>query len=751
MAGDLCGAGHRRVASWLNGAVIGAGTDAGSLVSGMQRRGLVERTRLIAALKAVPDAPVVLVVGGGGYGKTTTVSQWLRDDPRHVAWLTVTTLHDDPTVLWADVAALLGDVDPTPLAADFTSVALPRVERAIAHRTRPFVLVIDDAHLLTGARASSVAQAVASSIPTGSQLVLVSRTEPDLALGRLRARGRVHTVARSSLAMDRDEAAALVAAAGFTLPRSVVDRLWERTEGWPVGLYLSTVALAEEADAEAAAVAFAGDDRLVTDYVREELLAVLSDRVREFLLGASVLDELDAEVCDHLLERDDSATVLSEAARSMQLLVPLDRRGGSFRMHHLLRDALRAELTRVEPARARALHARAAEWYEVRGQLDRGILHRQEAGDRAALEIAIFRAAPVLGGAGRTATIEAAFAVFAPEELRTSPALAVTSAWLAFVTGDMPSLRYWSGIASQRDGRIVLADGNRLAAHAALLRAVVGADGVEATRIDAVAARDLDRAGSPYRAIGRYLEGLALRVQGRRWEARDRLEEGEGIGAHELPSAQAHCLAQLAALAIEDGDWEDARRHVDRLDGLLDRYALRQRPAQGSSKAVAALVHAHVGDTTTARREAKRALFLVSMLSSTAPLASIDARLHLARALLLLGDLALARTLTRDAREMLALVPDGELLFERITSLEQATESAQTPIGVAVTPMTPAELRVLRYFPTHLTFAAIADELFVSRNTVKTQAISVYRKLGVSSRGAAVDAARGFGLLDDEL
>ena len=63
--------------------------------------------------------------------------------------------------------------------------------------------------------------------------------------------------------------------------------------------------------------------------------------------------------------------------------------------------------------------------------------------------------------------------------------------------------------------------------------------------------------------------------------------------------------------------------------------------------------------------------------------------------------------------------------------------------------MTPAEMRVLRYLPTHLTFAAIADELFVSRNTVKTQAISIYRKLGVSSRGPAVETARGLGLLDE--
>jgi LuxR family maltose regulon positive regulatory protein len=137
------------------------------------------------------------------------------------------------------------------------------------------------------------------------------------------------------------------------------------------------------------------------------------------------------------------------------------------------------------------------------------------------------------------------------------------------------------------------------------------------------------------------------------------------------------------------------------------------------------------------------------MLSTVAPWISIETRIFLARTFSLLGDVALARTLTREAGELLVLVPDGAVLRERLTALEQSSHATDVPIGVLVTPMTPAEMRVLRYLPTHLTFAAIADELFVSRNTVKTQAISIYRKLGVTSRGPAVDAARGLGLLDE--
>jgi LuxR family maltose regulon positive regulatory protein len=58
-------------------------------------------------------------------------------------------------------------------------------------------------------------------------------------------------------------------------------------------------------------------------------------------------------------------------------------------------------------------------------------------------------------------------------------------------------------------------------------------------------------------------------------------------------------------------------------------------------------------------------------------------------------------------------------------------------------------MRVLAYLPTNLTLAEIGKRLYVSRNTAKSHAASLYRKLGVSSRVEAVDAARRAGLLSD--
>jgi LuxR family transcriptional regulator, maltose regulon positive regulatory protein len=721
------------------------------------RAGLVPRTRLFDALRDASAVPVILVVGGAGFGKTTLVSQWLRDDHRSVAWLTASREHDDPVVLLADIVRALDEFEPLEprmkqqlraVTIDFSSVLVPRLERTVAERARPFVLVIDDVHRLRRRSVWTLVQALADCVPAGSQLVLVARTEPDLALGRMRADRRVHSVTTASLAMDRDETGALFDAAGIPLSASVLDGLWDRTEGWPVGLYLASLALAEERDPERAAQQFAGDDRLVVDYVRDELLSVLPRRTRDFLLRASILDELSAPVCDSVLKRDDAREVLADASRSLQLLIPLDRRGEAFRMHQLMRDTLRAELARRDPEVVPVLHSRAARWYEAVGDFDRAVGHRMAAGDAAATERSIWHATPLYAGAGRTATVDRWLTRYTHDELLASPALTVAKAWCALTAGDLPSLRYWADAAGQFPSGAQLPDGMPMAAAAALLRAVVGDDGIEQMRADAARAFELNSTRSPYRSVARYLEGSALRIQGRRTEARERLEEGEAIGAQLVPATHAHCLAQLAALALEDGDWDLATQLIERYGTIVRRFELLERPAQGSSFAIAARVHARSGDAFEARAEAKHALFLLSMLSTVAPWITVESRIFLARAFLMLGDIALARLLVREGQELVALIPDGEPLRDRLADLERSAGAEEIPLGVLAVPMTPAEMRVLRYLPTHLTFAAIAEELFVSRNTVKTQAISIYRKLGVSSRDPAVVAARALGLLE---
>jgi len=226
------------------------------------------------------------------------------------------------------------------------------------------------------------------------------------------------------------------------------------------------------------------------------------------------------------------------------------------------------------------------------------------------------------------------------------------------------------------------------------------------------------------------------------------MEEGAALGLLVNPAANSHCASGLAHVAAERGDWEAAAVLVDGCLEVIDRFGLDARAAQAGPLAFAALVRARAGHLDEARRLAKQAAFLGGMMVGLGPWLAVESRVDLARTALVLGDPAQARSLADEARALSSQVADAPVLLAQLDALDQVLDAQTMPLGLHASAMTPAELRVLRYLPTHLTFGAIADELYVSRNTVKTQAIAIYRKLGVSSRDAAVAEARRLQLLE---
>ena len=182
-------------------------------------------------------------------------------------------------------------------------------------------------------------------------------------LGRLRTQRRLGEVRARELMMTVPEAADLLEEAGLELDHAAVERLVERTEGWPAGLYLAALALSAEDDVERAVEDFYGDDRFVADYVRDAFLDGLSAPDLDFLTRTSLLDRLFGPLCDAILESGGSTEMLRRMARSNMLLVPLDRRDREYRYHALLQEMLRSELRRRGPEAEAELHRRASDWY----------------------------------------------------------------------------------------------------------------------------------------------------------------------------------------------------------------------------------------------------------------------------------------------------------------------------------------------------------------------------------------------------
>jgi LuxR family transcriptional regulator, maltose regulon positive regulatory protein len=717
---------------------------------------LVDRPRLIRRLQGAAT-PVVLLNAPSGYGKSVLLSQWAEQDPRRFESIILGDVHNDPVMLVTSIVDALERVEPVPAEVTealtgptpaIEDVVLPRLGRALAKRQTPFALVLDDFELIESPQSLQVVSTIGGQLVRGSQLALATRTEPALPIGRLRAHRGLSELGRADLVMTKTECKTLLAELGLQPGPEHLDILVRRTEGWPAALYLAGLALGQEADLGKAITEFAGDDRIVVDYIREEFLGQVSQRRLEFLRRVSVLDRLSGNLCDAVLGRTGSSTVLRDLSRSNMLLMPLDRRDEWFRFHPLLREMLRSELHRVEPGEEIELNRRASAWWAEHGDWDRAI---RDAIEGEAVERAgelIWVAYPEYASRGRQASITRWLERLGEENVASDPALSQTKAWVNVTNGLGAQAEHWAAVSRNLLDREA-ASPKKLAMTAGLglVEAALGRDGAEAMSAHAATAAELLPDESPWLSMCCLFEGVGLHLRGLRKEAQDRLAEGARRGAVGAPNMQVLCLAQLSLLAIEEDDWRLAEKLTYQARGQIERSGLGEYPTMALGLAVSALVSAHAGNVDRAAADRKLATHLLGTLDELAPWYEAETRIALARTAARLDDAPTATALLDEASRLLKLIPDATVLGEWI---DRATAAAETVSGSAVKDLTRAELRVLRFLPTHFSFPQIAERLFVSPNTVKTQAQGLYRKLGVSSRGEAVEHARAAGLLDDD-
>jgi LuxR family transcriptional regulator, maltose regulon positive regulatory protein len=270
-----------------------------------------------------------------------------------------------------------------------------------------------------------------------------SREQPPLALARLRGRGEVVDIGADALRASADEAHAfLIGGMGLALADDDAEYLRARTEGWFAGLQLAALALrGRERDATAVA-SFGADNRLVLEYLTEEVLAGLDPATTEFLLGTSALRRLTADACDAVLGRSDGATTLRRLEAANLFLVRLDEAGGAFRYHALFAELLQREALARDPERVRDLHRRAASHFEDQGDLDEALRHGRAAadlGDDGAAEealAAVSRAVLPALQDGRVADLARWLAVLPAGDLASRPRLALARAWVDLIAGD---------------------------------------------------------------------------------------------------------------------------------------------------------------------------------------------------------------------------------------------------------------------------------------------------------------------------
>ena len=209
--------------------------------------------------------------------------------------------------------------------------------------------------------------------------------------------------------------------------------------------------------------------------------------------------------------------------------------------------------------------------------------------------------------------------------------------------------------------------------------------------------------------------------------------------------------AQLALLAAKQGAWGEAAERARSAQGVVNEAGLGGYASSAIAHAATARIAVHEARYEDGRAAVARTHRLRPMLDHGIPWLSIQVGLELVRVHLALAEVAAARTVLRETEQVLALRPNMGVFVEEARALRDRLTATSGPTGAWAMSLTGAELRLLPYLATHLTIPEIATRLFISRNTVKTEAVSIYRKLSASSRSEAIERAVEVGLLESSI
>ena len=352
---------------------------------------LVPRPRLSDQIARAAEATLTLVSAPAGFGKTTVMTELAtRLDGARVAWLSLDPSDNDPTAFWAYVIEAVDRAVPG-LGAGARSVlaggpatvdaAITTLLNGLAALDQDLVLVLDDIHVVESPVIHEQLGYLVEHLPAGAHLVIGSRSDPPIALARLRARGALVEIRASDLRFSAHEAASYLDAMGLTLTRDDVAALEGRTEGWIAALQLAALSLQGRDDARAFIAAFAGDDRYIVDYLAEEVLRRQPRELRTFLLETSILSRFTAPLADAVTGRTGGAATIDALDRANLFIVALDDQRRWYRYHHLFGSVLQAQLAAEMADAVPVLHRRASDWFWEQGDRPAAIEHAFQAGD----------------------------------------------------------------------------------------------------------------------------------------------------------------------------------------------------------------------------------------------------------------------------------------------------------------------------------------------------------------------------------
>jgi LuxR family maltose regulon positive regulatory protein len=608
-------------------------------------------------------------------------------------------------------------------------------------------VVLDHTEAVTNKQCLNTIAEFGLRLPPGWQFAVASRAKVPLPAARLRSQGGIFEITAEDLAMGPREALSLLKRAGAEASEESIHDLLRRTEGWPAGLYIATLAMNSGTRQRKIDFTFTGDDVFMGDYLRSELLDLVSDADASFLIRTSVLDRMCGSLCDAILVQKESGRVLERMEGGNLLVVPLDRRREWYRYHHLLRELLYSELQRRDPDLVQDLHFRAAAWFEANAMPETAINHARAAGDYDRVARLLLDLAQPVWASGRVETVlrwmEWLRDITSAEHYG---AIAVHGSLIFALLGQSGEAERWAAAAERASPTGVLPDGSTMEGTLAYLRAILCRDGAGEMRRDAQIARDGLSPASPYRATMLYTEAISYLLEGDPARADPILTRAYDVAtsAGALPLA-ALILAEQCNVAADGGNWPHVTALARRAVAIVEAGHFEDYWTSALVYAWATRAALHEGDISDARFCLGRASRLRPLLTYALPVVSVQVLVGIAHSYIALADPGGAAAALMQIHDILQQRPDLGDLPQQVAQLESRLATLKAG-AVGASSLTAAEMRLLPLLSTHLSFREMGERLFVSSHTVRTQAYSVYRKLGVSSRSEAVARVHELGL-----
>jgi LuxR family maltose regulon positive regulatory protein len=525
--------------------------------------------------------------------------------------------------------------------------------------------------------------------------------------------------------------------------------LLERTEGWPAGIYLASLSLQDKEGKHAFIESFRGSNRYIVGLLGEEVLTGLSEEVRRFLLETSVLRTMSGPLCDAVTGGEGSAGILHELVHSNLFVVSLDEEGEWYRYHHLFSELLFYELRSSRPDLVPTLQKRASEWLEGTGYIEEAIRQAIAAADHGRVGLLIARHWYGYAVAGQTATVQLWLESLPEGMITRDAALCLVKAWLSALGGRREECEEFLALAEGIPHEGPLPDGTAsVKTGVVTLRATFAFSGIEDM---AVAARRADALGldrtSPQAPWVKLGLGLSWYFSGNPAQARMTLEEGLRLTDGGRPLLRVAMLSGLSFVAGDEGHPEQAESLAREACTLIDRFRLQGITQTTLAQIALGRALAKQGNQAKAQTELEGALSTRRAVPGLSPWPTLILLLELAPVRAAGGDRAGGREALAEARSILENLPDAGIFPELLERQERRLRERRPRVGQLDGKLTDRELDVLRLLIGESSTRQMAEILYVAPSTVRTQVKSIYRKLGVSSRGDAVEEAHARGLI----